>query len=52
MRLTPAALLLALACLMPVAAKADAYADFVLQSNSMTRLQCRNFYNAAWMSTR
>jgi hypothetical protein len=29
MRLTPAALLLALACLMPVAAKADAYADFV-----------------------
>ena len=29
MRLTPAALLLAFACLMPVAAKADAYADFV-----------------------
>ncbi|MBC3928458.1 ankyrin repeat domain-containing protein [Undibacterium sp. CY21W] len=29
MRLTPAALLLALACLMPVAANADAYADFV-----------------------
>jgi len=29
MRLTPAALLLALVCLLPVAAKADAYADFV-----------------------